>query len=96
MQSRTKGTAQRLPRCEAMHIGMVTTRVILRHTRSGGVVAHAESKTEDMAGVEEKEAMWEAKDIMMSETEIATITMTETETEMDRGVLATNHYSNPA
>jgi hypothetical protein len=49
-----------------------------------------------MAGVEEKEATWEAKDIMMSETEIATITMTETETEMDRGVLATNHYSNPA
>jgi len=49
-----------------------------------------------MAGVEEKKATREAKDVVIRETEIATMSATKTDTEMERGVLATNNYSDPA
>jgi hypothetical protein len=47
-----------------------------------------------VADAEEEDATGEARDVMMTEAEIATTTATETETEV--GALPTNDKSNPA
>jgi len=50
------------------------------------------SEDEEMADVEEEEAMWEARDVRITktETEIGTMTATEPQTETDVGALATS------
>jgi len=50
------------------------------------VPVDGESKQEEIADAEEEEAMGEARDVLMTETEIATATATETEA----GTLTTN------
>jgi len=80
-----------------MNIATGTNRLVLglrprRRAGDGG------SKEEEMADVEEKEALGEARNVTMTETEteIATVTATETDTETEAGALATNDCSDPA
>ena len=82
--SRITGTAGRAPTSETTHIATGTNRVVLGHRPRGG--GAADGGREDIADAEEEEAMEEERDVMMTETEIATTTATESEA----GALATN------
>jgi len=85
------------PSGEAMHIATGTNRVVLGPSPRG-VEADGGSGEEEMAAVEEEEAMGEARDITMTETEaeIATTTANETQTETVAGALGTDDKSDPA
>jgi hypothetical protein len=83
-QSRKTGTAGRVPTNEATHTAKGTNRVVLGSRPRGG--GAADCGTEEKADAEEEEATGEARDVMMTEAEIATTTATKTET----GALATN------
>jgi hypothetical protein len=89
-QCRRMGTAGPAPASKATHTATVTNRVVLGHRPRGGGAAdggRAEGERE-MADAEEEEATGEARDVKMTEAEIATTTATETETEA--GALATH------
>jgi len=73
-----------------MHTATGTNRVVLGHRPRGG--GAADGGREEKADAEGEEAMGEARDVMMTEPEIATTTATETEA----GALATNDSSDPA
>jgi len=75
---------------EAMHMATGTKRVVLGHRPTGG--GAADRGMEEKADAEEDEATGKARDVMMTEAEIATTTATET----DAGALATNDQSDPA
>jgi hypothetical protein len=96
-QSRIMDLAGQPPSGEAMHIATGTNREVLGPSPRG-VEADGGSGEEEMAAVEEEEAMGEARDITMTETEaeIATTTANETQTETVAGALGTDDKSDPA
>jgi hypothetical protein len=75
-----------------MHTPIVTNRVVIGCRPRGGEAADGGSEEEEMADVQGEEATGEARDVVMTETEAATMaaTATETETETEVGALATN------
>jgi len=83
-QSRKTGTAGRVPTNEATHTATETNSVVLGSRPRGG--GAADGGREEKADAEKEEATGEARDVMMTEAEIATTTATETEA----GALATN------
>jgi len=87
-QSSTTGTAGRAPTGKATHTATGTNRVVLGHRPRGGGAADGGRAEEEMADAEEEEATGEARNVMMTEAQIASMTATETETEA--GALATN------
>jgi hypothetical protein len=90
-QRRKTGTAGRAPKSQSTHTATGTKRVVLGH-RPRGVAAAGCRKTErEMADAEEEEGTAEARDVMITEAEIASMTPTATETEA--GAMATNDYS---
>ena len=85
-QSRQTGTAGWVPINEATHTATGTNRVVLGSRPRGGGAAGG--GREEKADAEEEEATGEARDVMMTEAEIATTTATESEA----GALATNEF----
>jgi hypothetical protein len=84
-QSRKTGTAEQGPPTnEATHTATGTNRVVLGHRLRGA--GAADGGREEKTDAEEEEATGQAREVMMTEAEIATTTVTETEA----GSLATN------
>jgi len=84
-QSRKTGTGVQAHTSEGMHTATGMNRVVLgRRPRGGGA---ADGGREEMADAEVEETTGKARDVMMTEAEIATTTATETEA----GALATNY-----
>jgi hypothetical protein len=67
-------------------------RVVLGPRPWGGAAADGGSEEEEIADVQGEEAMGEARDVVMTETETASMAATATETafETEAGALATN------
>ena len=84
-QTTKMGIPAQAPTDESMDMSMGTNI----HPRLRGAAADGVSEEEEMADVEEEEATGEARDVMMTETEIAYMTATDTDTETEAGALAT-------
>jgi hypothetical protein len=95
-QHRKIQLAGRVPARAARNMATASNRVVLgpRSQR----VAEGGGDEREMADVDEEEAVGEARGDTMAETktETATRTATDTETVIEMGVLAPNHYSDPA
>jgi hypothetical protein len=68
-----------------MDIAKGMNRVVLGPRPRRGMAVYGESIEDQMVGVQEGEAMREAKDIMMTESMIVIMTRTDNETEPEAG-----------
>ena len=80
-QSTKTGTTGRAPTSEDTHMATGTNRVVLGHRPRGGGAADGGRADGEMADAEEEEATGEVRDVMMTDTEIASTPATETEPE---------------
>jgi len=78
---------------EAIHKAIWMNRVVIATSSRGGLAADGGSKEEETADVREENVAAEPKEVIMTVTEITTLTTTETLTETEAGALATNDWS---